>query len=112
MKKINMELQQATHTYPPVLVFIYMNYSQYDWMKITWCPYKSCCCKELWDGMIFFSLMKDGPVYHMLEEIIKEALERLSLIFRGFGQLLSWLLLEYFQVVSLRQEGSGSVRSI
>ena len=40
-----------------------------------------------------FSLIKDGPVYPVLKEIIKEAFELLSLAFGEFKQLLFWLLL-------------------
>lgn len=35
--------------------------------------FKCCCCKELWDGITSFSLVKDGPVYALLKEIRREA---------------------------------------
>lgn len=39
-----------------------------------------------------FLWSKDGPVYPTLKEITKEALRHLSLAFRDFKQLFSWLL--------------------
>jgi len=63
-------LSQAAHTRP---VLIFMN----RWMKIMERRYKSCSWKELWDRMSSFSLTKDG----FLKEIMKEALELLSLVF-------------------------------
>lgn len=36
--------------------------------------FKSCCHKEVWDGIIYFTFIEDGPVYSMLMEIRKEAL--------------------------------------
>ncbi len=66
------------------------------------CLFKCCCHKELWDGIISFPFLKDGPVCPMLKEIRKEALKHLSLAFREFEQHLSWLPLRYFQVISLR----------
>ena len=63
--------------------------------------FKCCGRKELWDVILSFPLVKDGPVYPMLKEIIKEALKLLSLTFGEFERLLSWLLLRYFRVISL-----------
>ena len=40
------------------------------------------------------SLIKDGPVCPLQREIIKEALALISLVFREYEQLLSWLLLQ------------------
>ncbi len=40
---------------------------------------KCCCRKELWDGIISFPLVMDGPVYPVLKKIRKEALKLLSL---------------------------------
>lgn len=48
------------------------------------CHIKCCHCKELWDGFISFHL-------GILMEIGKEELKHLSLAFREFEQLLSWL---------------------
>ena len=52
------------------------------------------CC---WDAIISFPFVKDGKVYPMLKEIKKEAL--ISLAFRKFDQLLSWLSFRYFRVI-------------
>ena len=49
--------------------------------------YKSCCRGELWDRIISSPFVKDGPVYPMLKEIIKEALSHLSYAFKLFEQL-------------------------
>lgn len=48
--------------------------------------------------------VKDGPVYPMMKEIRKEAMKHLALAFRNFDQLLSWLPLRYFQVMSFTKE--------
>ena len=47
-------------------------------MLLTW-VFKCCCRNELWDGVISFPFIKDGPVYPMLKEIRKEALNWLFL---------------------------------
>ena len=57
--------------------------------------FKCCCRKELWDDVIFFPLVKDGPVFPILKAIRK----LLSLVFREFDQLSSWLPLRYFRVI-------------
>ena len=62
---------------------------------------KCRCHKKLWDGIISFPFVKDSPVYPMLKVIRKEALKHLSLAFRGFDQLLSWLPLRYFRIILL-----------
>lgn len=36
------------------------------------------CCKELWDGIISFPLVKDASVHPSLKEMRKEALKQLS----------------------------------
>lgn len=41
------------------------------------CGFKCCCCKKLWDSVIFFTLKKGGPAYTMLKETRKEALRHL-----------------------------------
>ena len=51
--------------------------------------------------IISFLFVKDGQVYPMLKEIRKEALKHLSLAFIEFEQLLSWLPLRDFWVISL-----------
>lgn len=49
----------------------------------TW-VFKCCCRKELWDDIISFPFVKDGPGFSMLKEIRKESLAHLPLAFREF----------------------------
>lgn len=37
-------------------------------------------------GITFFPLLKDGSVYPVLKEVIKEALKHLYLVFKEFAQ--------------------------
>lgn len=46
-------------------------------------------CKESWDIILFFPLVKNAPVYSMLKEIMKEAMKLLFFSFREFKQLFS-----------------------
>lgn len=59
---------------------------------------RQCSCrKELCHATIYFPFVNQGPVYSMLKEVRKEALQHLSLAFREFEQTLSWLPLRYFR---------------
>lgn len=52
----------------------------------------TCCChKELWDSINFFPFVLRGPLYPMLKEVWEAAPKHLSLAFREFQQLSSWL---------------------
>lgn len=62
------------------------------------------CRYDLWDCIISFLFIKNGPVYPLLNEVIKEELKHLSYIFREFNQLLVQLPHKYFQVTSLSWE--------
>lgn len=61
--------------------------------------FKCCCRKELWGVEEVEDFAKEGPAFHTVQEIREEALN-----LEHFGedsQLLSWLPLRYFQVISL-----------
>jgi len=62
---------------------------------------KRSCRTALSDATISFPFIKEGPVYPMLKEVLKEALKQsdLSLVWREFEQTFSWLPLGYFRVI-------------
>ena len=53
--------------------------------------FKAMKKEPLLDFIISFPFIKDGPVYPVLKQIRKAALKHLSIAFRVFNQLLSWL---------------------
>ena len=73
------------------LIFIDMNPNWYDSMNKIW---------ELWDGIIYFILLKGCSSVPYAKEDDKEALKHLSLAFREFVEQLSMLPLRYFRVIS------------
>lgn len=66
------------------------SYTMADVSALPW-HLKCCCHMELWNIMISFPFVKDGPVSPMLKDIRKEAPKHLSLTFRESDQLLSRL---------------------
>ena len=76
-----MALPRAMHTHHLVLHFSHMNHSKYDWVKKNQASLQKLRLQGIVGWNYLLSLIKDGPVYQMLKEIIKEALELLSLVF-------------------------------
>lgn len=52
---------------------------------------------ELWSGVFSSLFLKDGPVYTMLKEPIKEEFTLLPLLFGELVQLLLWPSHRYFR---------------
>lgn len=86
---------------PSYLLFLGLFYFYFFYFYFGWNRLRSCaslqveyrCGDELWGVYLSFPFTEEGPVY-------REALEHLSLAFRGSKQFLSWLPMEYLRVPS------------